>query len=49
MTVLRRNRSLWFAADDNSPTESFCLVLGEDDDNGISQCTFEKVPTVGQN
>jgi len=28
MTVLRRNWSLWFGADDNSPTEFGSLVFG---------------------
>jgi hypothetical protein len=40
---------LWFGADDNSPTELVSVVSGEDDDNGISQCIFEKVPIVGRN
>jgi hypothetical protein len=40
MTVLHRNWSLWFGADDNSMAEFVSVVLGEDDDNGISQCTY---------
>ncbi len=40
---------LWFGADDNSNTELVSVVSGEDDDNGSSQCTFEKVPIVGRN